>query len=42
MAQRTDSTPSIPESSVVDAESLRALRAVQRMLVQGGDGAPRR
>ncbi|MBC9176650.1 hypothetical protein IBL25_06805, partial [Roseomonas ludipueritiae] len=25
---------------MVDAESLRALRAVQRMLVQGGDGAP--
>jgi hypothetical protein len=40
MAQRTDSSPSIPESSVVDAEALRALRAVQRLLVQGGDAAP--
>jgi hypothetical protein len=40
MAQRTGSTPSIPESSVVDAEALRVLRAVQRLLVQGGDGAP--
>jgi hypothetical protein len=39
MAQQADSTPSLPEVSVVDAEALRALRAVQRMLVQGGDGA---
>jgi hypothetical protein len=38
MEQPTDHKPSLPESSVVDAESLRALRAVHRMLVQGGDG----
>jgi hypothetical protein len=38
MAQQADSTPSLPEASVVDAEALHALRAVQRMLVQGGDG----